>query len=78
MRWVGYVACTAETRKSYTLLVRKPELKTELGRLRRRLEDNIRMDLRKIGWGGVGRIYLVQDRDQRRAFMNTVMNLRVP
>jgi len=75
---VGYVACTAETRKSYKLLVRKPELKTELGRLRRRLEDNIRMDLRKIGWGGVGRIYLVQDRDQRRAFMNTVMNLRVP
>jgi hypothetical protein len=40
--------------------------------------DNIKMDLREIGWGGMGWIDLVQDRDQWRALLNTVMNLRVP
>jgi hypothetical protein len=39
---------------------------------------NIRMDLREIGWEGVVWIYLAQDRDQWQAFVNTVMNLRVP
>jgi hypothetical protein len=41
-------------------------------------EDNIRMDLREIGWGGMDWILLAQDRDQWRALVNTVMNLRVP
>jgi hypothetical protein len=36
------------------------------------------MDLRKIGWGGTDLIDLAQDRDQWRALVNTVMNLRVP
>jgi hypothetical protein len=36
------------------------------------------MDLRVIGWGGMDRIVLAQDRDKRRALVNTVMNLRVP
>jgi hypothetical protein len=36
------------------------------------------MDLREIGWDGMDRIDLAQDRDQWRALMNTVMNLRVP
>jgi hypothetical protein len=49
-----------------------------LGRPRRRWEDNIRMDLREIGWGGMDWIDLAQDRDQWRALLNTVMNLRVP
>jgi hypothetical protein len=40
--------------------------------------DNIKMDLREIGWGGMDWIDLAQDRDQWRALMNTVMNLRVP
>jgi hypothetical protein len=39
--------------------------------------DIIKMDLREIGWGGIDRIYVVQDRDQWRAVVNTVMNLRV-
>jgi hypothetical protein len=43
-----------------------------------RWEDDIRMDLREIGWGGMYRIDQAQDRDQWRAFVNTVMNLRIP
>jgi hypothetical protein len=58
--------------------VGKPEGKRPLGRPRRRWEDNIRMDLREIGCDGMDWIDLVQDRDQLRAFVNTVMNLRVP
>jgi hypothetical protein len=40
--------------------------------------DNIKIDLREIGWGGMDWIYLALDRDQWRALVNTVMNLRVP
>jgi hypothetical protein len=57
-----------ETRNAYKILVRKPEGKRPLGRPRRRWVDNIKIDLREIGW----------DRDQWRALVNTVMNLRVP
>jgi hypothetical protein len=49
-----------------------------LGRPRRRWEDNIKMDLREVGWGGMDWINLAQDRDRWRAVVNTVMNLRVP
>jgi hypothetical protein len=59
-------------------LVGKPEGRRPLGRPRCRWEDNIRMDLGEIGWGGMDWIDLAQDRDQRRALVNTVMNLRVP
>jgi hypothetical protein len=40
--------------------------------------DNIKMDLREIGWDGMYWIHLAQDRNQRIALVNTVMNLRVP
>jgi hypothetical protein len=58
--------------------VGKPEEKRPLGRPRCRWKDNIRMDLREIGWSGMDWMDLVQDRDQWRAFGNTVMNPRVP
>jgi hypothetical protein len=64
-------------RKVYKVLVAKPEGKRPLGRPRRTWEDEIRMDLREMGWRGVERIQLAQDRDRRRALVNTVMNLRV-
>jgi hypothetical protein len=62
----------------YPILVGKPEGKRPLGRARRRWVDNIKMDLREIGWDGVDWIDLAQDRDRWRAHVNTVMNLRVP
>jgi hypothetical protein len=43
-----------------------------------RWEDNIRMDLKDIGWDGVAWIHLAQNKDQWRAFVYMVMNLRVP
>jgi hypothetical protein len=78
MRWVGHVARKWEGRSVYRVLVGRPEGKRPLGRPRRRWEDNIKMDLREIGIHGANWIKLAQDRVQRRAFVNTVMNLRVP
>jgi hypothetical protein len=56
----------------------KPERKRQFGRSRRRWEDNIGMNVRKIGREGVDWMYLAEDRDQWRAVVNTVMNLRIP
>jgi len=58
-------------------LVGKPEGKRPLGRPRRRWEDNIKMDLQVVGYGGVDWIELAQDRDRWRALVNVVMNLWV-
>jgi hypothetical protein len=58
--------------------VRNPEGKRPLGRPRYRWVDNIKMDLREIGWGGMDWIDLAQDSDRWRALVNTVMNLQVP
>ena len=53
MRWAGHVARTGEKRNTYRILVGKPERKRPLARLRRRWVDNVKMDLRDIGWGGI-------------------------
>jgi hypothetical protein len=60
------------------ILVGNPEGKKPRGRPRRRWEDNIKMDLREIGWGGRDWMNLAQDRDRWRALVNTVKNFRVP
>ena len=59
-------------------LVGKPEGKRPLGRPRRRWEDNIKMDLQEVGYGGMDWIKLAQDRDRWRTLVSAVMNLRVP
>jgi hypothetical protein len=53
MRWVGHVARLEEKRNAYRILVGMPEGKRPLGRTRRRWVDNIKTDLREIGWDGV-------------------------
>jgi hypothetical protein len=79
MRWAGNVARMGEVRKMYKVLVGKPEGKRPVGRLRRRWEDGIRMNLMGIGWvgGGVERTQLAQDRGLLLDVANTVLNLRV-
>jgi hypothetical protein len=67
-----------EKRGVHRVLNGRPEGKRPLGRPRHRWEGNIRMDLREIGIDGANWIRLAQDRVQWRAFVSTVMNLRVP
>jgi hypothetical protein len=78
MRWAGLVASMREGRGVSRVLVGRPEGKSPLGRLRRRWEDNIKIDLGEIGIDTANWIRLVQHRVQWWAFVNTVMNLRVP
>jgi hypothetical protein len=78
MRWAGHVARMGEWRGDYRFLVRRPEGKRPLRRPRLRWEDNINMDLREIGIDGANWIRLAHDGVQWRAFVNTVVNLRVP
>jgi hypothetical protein len=59
-------------------MVGKPEGKRRLRRLGHRWVDNIRMDLGEIEWDGMDWIDVVQDREQWRALVNTVMNIRIP
>jgi hypothetical protein len=66
-----------EGRGVYRVLVGKPEGKIQLGRHRRRWEDNIKMDLQEVGCGGMDWIELDQDRDRWCEGVNVVMNLRV-
>jgi hypothetical protein len=67
-----------EERGAYRILVGGPEGRRPLGRPRRRWEDNIKMDIREVGWEDMNWIELAEDRDRRRALVNAVMNLRVP
>jgi hypothetical protein len=66
-----------QVRGAYSILVGRPKRRRPLGRPRRRSEDNIKMDLREIGFRDVDWIHWAQDRDRWRAVVNTVMNLRV-
>jgi hypothetical protein len=67
-----------EVTGAYNILVGRPEGRRPLGRPRRRWEDNIKMDPRKMGFGDVDWIHWAQDRDRWLAPVNTVMNLQVP
>ena len=72
------MACMWESRGAYRVLVGKPERNRQFGRTRRRWEDNIKMDLKVVGCGGMDWIDLAQDKMRWRALVNAVMNLRVP
>ena len=78
LRWAGHVARMEQFRNAYRVLVGKPESKRRLGRPRRRWEDSIKMDLREVCCDPSDWLALAEDRDQWRAYVRVVMNLRVP
>jgi hypothetical protein len=71
------IASIRERRGAYRVLVGKREGRRPLGRPRRRREDNIKMDLREVGWGAEDWIDLAQDRDRWRVFVRVVINILV-
>jgi hypothetical protein len=75
MRWAEHVARMGERKGVYRVLVGKPGGKKPLGRSRCRWKDNIKMDIREVGCGGMDWIELAHD---CRTLVNAVMNLRVP
>jgi hypothetical protein len=77
MKWAGHVARIWAKKNVYRILVEKPKEKRPLGRLRSRRVNNIKMDLRDIGWDDMDWIDLTQVRYRWRAVVSTVMNLRV-
>jgi hypothetical protein len=74
----GALAPTGKRRGVYRFLVGKSEGKRPLGRPRRRWEDNIKMDLQKVGCGVMDWIELAQDRERWRALVTAVINIRAP
>jgi len=77
MRWEGHVAHMGEKGGVHRVIVGKLVVKRPMGRPTSRWEDNIKMDLRKVGGGGDW-MELAQDGDRWRALVNMVMNFRVP
>ena len=78
MMWARHVARMGESRGVYRVLVGKTEGKRPLGRPTRRWEDNIKVDLQKVGCGFMDWVDLAQDKNSWRTLVNAVMNLRVP
>ena len=66
-----------EGRSAFKILTGKPIVKIPLGRLRRRWEDNIRMDLKEIGIDAGNWVDSAYDRGYWRALVNVALNLRV-
>jgi hypothetical protein len=71
------VAWTGDRRRADKVLVGRPYGNRTFGKLVRRWEDNIKMDLKDVRWESKEWIDLAQKRDRWRALVNAVMNLRV-
>ena len=78
LRGAGHVVRMEEGRSAFKVITGKLTGKRPLGRPRRRWEDNIRMDLEKIGINAGNWVDSAQDRNYWRALVNTALNLRVP
>jgi hypothetical protein len=77
IKWARHVARIGDGRGLYRVLVEKPERKRTLGKLRRRWDDNIKMDLQEVRYGDVECIDMAQDWDRWRALVTVATNLRV-
>jgi hypothetical protein len=77
MKFARHEARMEDMKHSYNILVGIPEWKTQFGRPIRRWADNIRMDLKDIGWDDADCIHLNHS-NQLLALVNTVMNHRIP
>jgi hypothetical protein len=78
VRLAEHVARMVANRNVCMVLVGNPERRRPLGKPRRRWEDNIKIYLREVGWGGMDCIDLAQDRDQWTTLVSTIMYFRVP
>jgi hypothetical protein len=78
MRLAAHAARILENRNAHRIVRGRPDFKRPLGRPIRRWVNNIKMDLIEIEWDGMNLIDLAQDRDQWRALVNTLINIRVP
>jgi hypothetical protein len=72
------MARLVDRRGVYRILVERPKGKRPLGRYRRMWQASIKMDRQEVGWGGIGWIDLVEDRDRCWVLVNAVMNLQFP
>jgi hypothetical protein len=77
MGWAVYVARMGDRRGAHRVLMVKPDGKKPLGKPRRGWEDNIKVNLQEVRWGGMDWNDMAQDRDRRWAVVSVVMNLRV-
>jgi hypothetical protein len=77
-RWARHVANMGRKRNIHKVLVEKSERKIPLGRPRSKCEDNIKIELKGIGWQGTDWIHLDQDRDQGQAPVNTILSFWAP
>jgi hypothetical protein len=78
IKWRGHIARVRKKKNAYGVFIGTLEGQIPLGRPRRRLQDNIKMDLREICWSFMDWINLAKNGDQWRALVYTVMYLRVP
>ncbi|KAJ4448275.1 hypothetical protein ANN_10289 [Periplaneta americana] len=78
LRWAGHVARMGESRNAYRVLVGRSEGKRSLRRPSRRGEDNIKMDLREVGYDRRDWINFAKDKGRWRAYVRVAKNLRVP
>ncbi|KAJ4449366.1 hypothetical protein ANN_00764 [Periplaneta americana] len=77
LMWAGHIARMGKSRNAYRVLVGRPEGERPLERSRHRWEDDIKMNLREVGYDDRDWINLAQDRDQWRAYVRAAMNLRI-
>jgi len=78
IRWAGYVECVRDWRCASGFWWRDLREGDHLEDLGISCEDNIKMDLQVLGWGGMDSIGLVQDRERWQVLLNVLMNFQIP